>query len=132
MNGYWLGANLVLGVHMALLAGLTIGVVPAALGVLRRYPGLALVYWGSLLLTAIWQPLPSCILTDIEKWLRHQVEPEWDRTISTQRLMTRELTGVDFQEQVFWWVAAVVVVMAGYAFWRHHRYQVRGVLRKLG
>ena len=44
MSGYWLGANLVLGVHMALLAGLAIGVVPAALGILHRFSRLALIY----------------------------------------------------------------------------------------
>ena len=131
MNGYWLAASVVLGLHMALLAGVSIGVVAAALGILRKYPRLALVFWVSLLVTALWQPLPSCALTDIEKWLRHRVEPEWDRTISVQRMLIREVTGVDLQEQVFWWMGVVLVVVAGYAFWRYHREQARQVYRRL-
>jgi len=131
MNEYWLVANVVLGVHMALFAALAVGLVAAALGILRQHPRLALAYWGTLLLAAVWQPLPSCILTDVEKWLRHQVEPGWDRTISAQRLLVRELSGIDLSEQVFWWVGAMMAVVAGYAFWRHHRDQVGGALRRL-
>lgn len=131
MNPYWLAANVVLGLHMALLAGVSIGVVAAALGILRKHPRLALAFWGTLLVTAISQPLPSCALTDIEKWLRHRVEPEWDRTISVQRMVIRELTGIDIQEQVFWWMGVVLVVVAVYAFWRYHRDQARDVLDRL-
>ena len=65
MNWCWLAANVVLGLHMALLAGVSIGVVAAALGILSRYPSLALGFWVTLLITALWQPLPSCALTDI-------------------------------------------------------------------
>jgi hypothetical protein len=131
VNAYWLAANVVLGVHMAVLAGVSIGVVAAALGILRRNPRLALVFWITLLITAIWQPLPSCALTDIEKWLRHRAEPEWDRTVSVQRMLIRELSGVDLQEQVFWWVGVVMVAVAGYAFWRYHRDQARGMVGRL-
>ena len=131
MNLYWAAANVVLGLHMALLAGVSIGVVAAVLGILRRYPRLSLVFWVSLLVAAIWQPIPSCALTDMEKWLRHRVEPEWDRTISVQRMLIRELTGVDVQEQVFWWVGVVLMAVAGYAFWRYHRDQARGLSRNL-
>ena len=131
MNAYWLAGNVVLGLHMALLAGVSIGVAAAALGILRKYPRVALVFWMTLLVTALWQPLPSCALTDIEKWLRHQVEPEWDRTISVQRMAILEVTGIDIQEQVFWWVGVVLVAVAGYAFWRYHRGQARDVFRRL-
>jgi hypothetical protein len=125
---YWLAANVVLGLHMAVLAGVSIGVVVAALGILRRHPRLSLGFWVMLLITALWQPIPSCILTDIEKWLRHQVEPGWDRTISVQRMLIRELTVIDVPERVFWWLGLVLVVVAGYAFWKHHRDQARGLL----
>jgi hypothetical protein len=131
MNGYWLAANVVLGVHMALLAGLTVGLLAAALGVLRRYPRLALGFWATLVISAVWQPLPSCILTDMERWLRHRVEPEWDRTVSAQRMLIRELVGVDLREEVFWWVGVVMVVVAGYAFWRYHRDQAGGMVGRL-
>ncbi len=85
----------------------------------------------TLLITALWQLLPSCALTDVEKWLRHRVEPEWDRTISVQRMLIRELAGVDIQEQVFFWAGVVLVIVAGYAFWRYHRGQARDVLQIL-
>ncbi|MBI4282385.1 MAG: DUF2784 family protein [Chloroflexi bacterium] len=131
MNGYWLAANVVLGLHMAVLAGVSIGVVVAALGILHRYPRLALVFWVTLLVTAISQPLPSCALTDMERWLRHRVEPEWDRTVSVQRMLIRELTGADVPERVFWWVGVVLVVVAGYAFWRFHRDQAGDMVGRL-
>lgn len=131
MSGYWLAANVVLGIHMAVFVALAVGLVAAALGVLRRHPRLALAFWGTLLLTAIWQPLPSCVFTDVERWLRHQVEPDWDRTISVQRMLIRELVGVDFRERVFWWVGLVMAVAAGLIFWKHHLDQARGALRWL-
>ena len=130
MNGYWIAANVVLGLHLALLTVLVVGLVAAAAGIMRRYPRLALVFWATLLITALWQLLPSCALTDIEKWLRHRVEPEWDRTISVQRMAIRELSGVDIQEQVFFWAGVVLVVVAGYAFWKYHRDQARDLVQK--
>ena len=131
MNGYWLAANMVLALHMVVLVGVSIGVVVAALGILRRYPRLALFFWVTLLITALWQPIPSCILTDIEKWLRHQVEPGWDRTVSVQRMLVRDLAGVDVPERAFWWMGVVLVTVAGFALWKHHRDQVRVAFRWL-
>ncbi|MCH9011385.1 MAG: hypothetical protein IIC21_12240 [Chloroflexi bacterium] len=37
----------------------------------------------------------------------------------------------DIQEQVFFWVGVVLVVVAGYAFWRYHRDQARVVMGRL-
>lgn len=101
MNGYWLLANAVLGLHVAVLLVLVVGLPFAALGGLRNRPRTAAAFWGLLVVAALWQTLPSCILTDMERWLRHLVEPAWDRTISVQRLMVLEVTGVDLREQVF-------------------------------
>ena len=131
MNGYWFAANVVLGLHMSLFVVLAVGLVAAALGVLRQHPRLALAFWGTLLATAIWQPLPSCIFTDVEKWLRHLVEPEWDRTISAQRMLIRELAGVDVPERVFWWLGLVMAIAAVSIFWKHHRDQGRVAFRWL-
>lgn len=121
MNEYWFAANVVLGSHMALFVVLVVGLIAAAGGALRYRRRLANAYWGTLVVAALWQPLPSCILTDVEKWLRHRVDPDWDRTVSAQRLLVRELVGVDLGERVFWWVGVVMVVVAVYAFWRYHR-----------
>ncbi|MBI2856030.1 MAG: hypothetical protein HYX93_04210 [Chloroflexi bacterium] len=131
MNPYWVAANMVLGLHMALLAGLMVGLVAAVVGVLRRYRRLALAFWATLLVAAIWQPLPSCILTDIERWLRHQVEPDWDRTISAQRILVGEVFRLDVSEQTFWWLGVVMVVVAGYVLWRDYRHLVRGTAQRL-
>jgi hypothetical protein len=131
MNGYWFAANLTFGLHMAVLSVLPVGVALAALGALRRYYRISVAFWVSLFVAALWQPLPSCILTDVERWLRHRVEPEWDRTASTQRVMVREVTGADLDERLFWWVGLAVVILGTYAFWRYHRDHARKAYRWL-
>jgi len=131
MSEYWLAANIVLGLHMALFVVLVVGLIAAATGVLRYRTRLANAYWGTLLVAALWQPLPSCILTDVERWLRHRVDPDWDRTVSAQRLLVRELAGVDLGERVFWWAGVVMVVVAAYAFWRYHWQPLVGGVRRL-
>ena len=131
MNAYWLAANTTLALHFLLLASLCVGVPAAALGLLRSRPWIALAFWTTLLVSAAWQLLPSCALTDIERWLRHRVEPDWDRVDSVSRLALRELTGIDAAEWVFKLIGVAMVLTAAYAFARYHRDQAGGLLCRL-
>ena len=125
MNPYWLTADLVLVVHMLLFPVLLIGSVAAAMGILRAHVRLAIAFWGTFSLSALWQFLPSCILTDVEKWLRHRVDADWDRQFSVQRVIIKRVTGIDFQEWVFFWLGVALVLMTAYAFWKYHRDQAK-------
>ncbi len=131
MSASWSVANVVYWLHTALPVVLGIGVVAATFGTLRRYPRVAMIFWATLLLSILWQLLPSCILTDVEGWLRHTVDPEWVRTESVQKIVTRALTGVELREGVSTVLLATGVPVAVYAFWRYHRDQARETLRKL-
>ena len=94
MNGWWVLANLVLTAHLALFAVLVAGVVLAAAGWLRPRIKLSAAFWLTLFVTLAWQPLPGCGLTQLERWLRCRVEPDWDRDLSLLRVVFETVTGV--------------------------------------
>ncbi|MBI4304928.1 MAG: hypothetical protein HY678_01285 [Chloroflexi bacterium] len=116
----WILANFVLAAHIALFVVLAAGLVVAASGWLRGHTRLALVYWSALGIAVSWQLLPGCPLTDIERWLRLQVDPAWVREPSLLRMVLETLFG--FRPNVFadYLFHSALATVGLYALIRHH------------
>lgn len=125
---WWLLANAVMALHVALFVLLAAGVLLAAAGWMRSHGRISRVFWPALVVTLGWQALPGCILTDLERWLRRQDQPGWDRQMSLARTITGELTGVYPSEGVFAALAGALAVLALLAAARYHGSGVRALV----
>ena len=83
---WWFFADAVLLVHILIPLVLVAGVILAAAGKLLYRRKLSLVLWVSIALNLVILAAPGCILSDIERWLRHMVEPEWSREMTLPRM----------------------------------------------
>ncbi|MBI4219913.1 MAG: hypothetical protein HY682_07220 [Chloroflexi bacterium] len=116
----WVAANFVLAAHIALFVLLGAGLVAAAFGWLRGRPRLALAYWSALGISVGWQLVPGCPLTDIERWLRLQVDPAWAREPPLLRMVIETLFGFKPNALADYLFHSTLATVGAYALVRHH------------
>ncbi|HSW59018.1 MAG TPA: hypothetical protein VLH15_11480 [Dehalococcoidales bacterium] len=127
---WWAAADIVLAFHILLFLLLGIGIILAATGNMHRK--LALFFWPVLFFTALNMPLPGCILTDIERWLRHMVMPGWNREMSLARTVSGAVTGWHPPDLFFTIIGLLLFALAIYAFVRFHLKDVLQWFRRSG
>jgi hypothetical protein len=116
---YWFLADMVLAFHIALFVSLGIGVVLAALGYMRRHRNLNLLFWPVFAVSMGWALIPvECGLTELEVWLRQQVEPGWTRPLDLPQTVAQWLTGRVMPRQLFVAMGLFMVGLAILGFWR--------------
>ena len=117
---WWLLANSVLGIHVLLFTGVVVGLFLASIGILKRYKKISLVYWSITVITLVSQLIPGCQLTTIERWMRHQVDPSWEREYSIARTLTNEFLGIDLPDKFFTGLAIILGVVVAMVFIRNY------------
>ena len=123
---WWLLANVVLTIHVLLFVVIVVGLLLAAIGVLKRYKKVSFVYWSVTIATLISQLIPGCQLTTIERWMRHQVDPSWEREYSSiARTLTNEFLGTDLPDKFFTGLAVILGVVVAMVFIRNYGKSLR-------
>jgi hypothetical protein len=119
---YWLLADLVLTFHITLFVALGAGAVLAALGFMGRRRRLDAAFWSTLAVTLGWTIIPvKCGLTELEVWLRQQVEPDyWGRPLDLPQTVTKWLTGAVMPSHFFLALSLLLLGLAIFGFWRYY------------
>ena len=120
-------ADVVMGVHLLLMAFFAVSVILLALGVFKGRRNWHRFYWGVVVLAtslgaASWAGvLKSCSLTDLEYMLRRLYDPSesWMRIKSLLGTIIFDTTGVEVPEFVFTiGLVTGIVVMIGSLLFR--------------
>ena len=118
---FWLLADLVLAIHVALFVVLGVGVVLAALGLMRHHRRMNLFFWPTFVISIGWAMVPvDCPITELEVWLRQLVEPDWARPQQLPPTVGEWLTGVALPRRFFMAVGGLLFGLAIFGFWRSY------------
>ena len=125
---WWFLADVVRVLHVLVVLVIAFAVILAAFGFTRGHRQVALVLWPSVGVYLLWQVLPGCPISDLEVWLRHQVDPSWRLPASLPQYVTQQITGLTLPPNVFAFLALVVGILGAYGFGRFH---LAGLVRTL-
>ena len=112
-------ADLVVALHLILMAGFVISAVLLALGFFKGRRNWQKFYWGVIIVAIVlrigeWTGLlKSCSLTDLEYMFRRMYDSSesWMRTKSLLGTIAYDLTGVEVPEVVFGVLGVVIPVV---------------------
>lgn len=128
----WFLANVVLTFHITLFVVLGAGLFVAAAGHMRPYPQLALAFWLIVAVVTVWLYIPGCALTDLEEWLRHKSQPEWEREATLLRTVIKTASGVRVPGFTDNTIFAFMSGLSFYAFIRYHLADAVAFFRRAG
>ncbi len=127
---WWFIADVVLLLHILIPLVLAASVIVAAAGRLHHYRKLSVALWSAIMVNLVILIAPGCILADIERWLRHMVEPEWGREMTLPRTVSGVITGYHPPDAFFTVVAMPLFSLAAFAFMRYYRHDVVSWLKR--
>ena len=109
-------ADLLLGFHIFYIIALFIGTFFGLFGWMRNRRLFSLFFFANLCAAMFWQIAPGCPLTELEKWLRLKVNPNWIHGTPLPEAIAEKITGVDLPYELFLgvglaWVALSVIAV---------------------
>lgn len=116
---WWFLANIILTIHILLFVGIVVGLFLASVSILKRYKKISLAFWIITIITLGSQLIPGCQLTTVETWMRHQVDPTWERENSIAKTLSSEL-GIELPERFFTGLGIILGVVASMIFIRNY------------
>ena len=114
-------ADLLLGFHVLYISALFIGTFFALFGGMRKRRLLSFFFFSNLSAAMFWQIAPGCPLTDLEKWLRIKVNPDWTHGTPLPEAIAEKIIGVDLPYELFFGVGLAWVALSAIALIQTYR-----------
>ena len=114
-------ANLLLGFHILYIIILFIGTFFALFGYMRNRRLFSLFFFTNLSAAMFWQIAPGCPLTELERWLRLKVNPEWTSGTPLPEAIAENILGIDLPYELFFGVGLAWVALSAIALIQTYR-----------